>query len=75
MNAIPKSIELGNRFRGPFLPHHERRKRDETIVALAKAGMKSGCIGEIVGLSRTRTRAIMALYGVSRPVGRPKAQG
>lgn len=72
MSELAETSPDANIPRGSFIPPKERRRRDEHIAALAVRGIKPGRIGEIVGLSRTRVRAIMALYGISRPVGRPR---
>lgn len=50
----------------------ERGKRQREMIAAYQAGMSSREVGERFGVSGQWVRELAQLWGVARPVGRPR---
>ena len=48
------------------------RERNQRIVDAYRQGLPSAVVAERFGMGKTQVRRILRLYGVSRPVGRPR---
>lgn len=56
----------------PLLTRNDRAERSKQIVAAYEAGATSRTLAERFGLTDSHVRSILRLYGVARPVGRPR---
>ncbi len=57
--------------RPPILTRTDRSERHKRIVAVYQQGHSSRAVAARFGLNDSHVRAIVRLYGVARPVGRP----
>lgn len=56
----------------PALTRYDRAQRCKQIVAAYEAGATSRTLAERFRLTDSHVRSILRLYGVARPVGRPR---
>lgn len=56
----------------PAMTNRERGERQRRIVAAYEAGASSRALAQQFGLRDGWVRQIVKLYGVARPVGRPR---
>ena len=58
--------------RAPLLTFADRAVRHQRIAATYQAGHSSRSVAAMFGMNDSHVRAIARLYGIARPVGRPR---
>lgn len=58
--------------KAPHLTRVDRCERHRALVAEYLTGLPSRAVAARFGLSDSHTRAVLRLYEVARPVGRPR---